>query len=210
VSADTPAEPFRILVVCTGNICRSPVAEALLRSALGRVAAASGDSGWLAIEVSSGGTMAMVGRPIEPAMAAALGATELEASGHVASQVDRDRIAGADLVLGLAREHRRDLVAMLPSASRRIFTLGEFARLLEDAADAGTIELADGATSVIAAAADAAAMRRGFAIAPDDPTVDDVIDPYGRSPDVYASSASTIQELVHRIERVLLTQVVAA
>ncbi|MBO9578332.1 MAG: low molecular weight phosphatase family protein [Microbacteriaceae bacterium] len=211
---------FRVLVVCTGNICRSPYAERLLRSALARIAAATGDARWTTdVLVTSAGTLAMVGRPIEPPMAALLDrggvAGAVLVDPHAARQLERDLVADADLVLGLAREHRREVVMVLPSASRRVFALNEFARLLDDAVASGVLagtarEAASGApAAVLEAVVDAAAMRRGFALPPDDPGADDVLDPYHRGDGAYAASAAHMIDLVQRIERGVLAGVAA-
>ena len=171
---DTDA-PFRVLVVCTGNICRSPYTERLLRVAFARIGAALGP-GWAeGVEVTSAGTHAMVGRGIEPPMAALAEAKRVPASGHTARQLDERLIDEADLVLAATRDHRRDTVRMLPRASRHVFALGEFARLLEDAAQAGAISIADPCSprAALEEIVEAAASRRGFTPAPDDPQVDD-------------------------------------
>lgn len=207
MTADPPAEPFRMLVVCTGNICRSPFAEQMLRAAFARVALATANAGWVdAVEVTSAGTVAMIGRPVEPQMSELLQAHGANPFEHAARQLEPELIAGADLVLGLAREHRRDIVTVLPAASRRVFALNEFARLLEDAVGSGSVAVqpCGSAASAMAAIADAAAMRRGFALAPDDPAIDDVADPYGYGPEAYASAAVSIAGIVDRIERGVL------
>lgn len=209
MSADPQAQPFGILVVCTGNICRSPFAELALKTALRHIGTVLGHPGWDdQVRVSGAGTIAMVGRPIEPPMAELLVRYGVEATDRdVARQLERELIAESDLVLGLSREHRRDIVTRLPSASRRVFALNEFARLLADAVDAGGFRLASetSGAQAMALAVDAAAMRRGFALAPDDLSVDDVVDPYGRGPEVYEMSAGRIVEIVAGIERSLLT-----
>ena len=200
---DPQAVPYRVLVVCTGNICRSPFAERLLRDSFARIGAALGAPAWSeAIEVSSAGTHAVIGRPIEAPMAALLAAQGSAGAVHAARQLDRDLVDGADLVLALTRHHRRDVVRLLPNASRRVFALNEFARLLVDADEAGIL---DGLPSVtpraaMAAIVEAAASRRGFAPAPDDPAEDDVIDPYGRDASVYQASAAYIAAIVGRME----------
>jgi len=222
---------YRVLVVCTGNICRSPFTAQLFAESIGRIGDAVGDaSARETVEVISAGTHALAGRPIEPAMAVFLRAYGAEAREHAARQLEADLVRDADLVLALTRDHRRDIVRMLPAASRRVFALGEFTRLLEDARAAGVLELAGvgagagagaavgtletagaepgagaaTAAAILREAAEAAAMRRGWAIAPDDPAADDVVDPYGRDDAVYRAAAEQMVEHVGRIEAAIL------
>jgi protein-tyrosine phosphatase len=208
VSAATPAEPFRILVVCTGNICRSPFAEVVLRAALARIGSALANPAWSdEVDVASAGTFAMTGNPIEPAMAERLVEYGVDADEHVARQLERDDVKGAGLLLALSREHRRDIVAMLPNASRRVFALNEFSRLVADAVAAGLLDIEPAApvAASMETIVDAAAMRRGFAIPPEDAAEDDVLDPYGLGPEAYAASSTRIGGIVADIERSILT-----
>ncbi|WP_104089035.1 hypothetical protein [Cryobacterium sp. N19] len=112
----------RILLVCTGNICRSPLAEQLLRARC--------DALGLLVEVHSAGTRAMVASPMT-AEAAALslkhGAHDTE---HAARQVTEQLVGEADLILTATRDHRREVVTLLPKATRYTFTLNQFARLV--------------------------------------------------------------------------------
>jgi len=209
VTALPQTDPYRILVVCTGNICRSPFAERLLQDAFGRIAFAASDDAWRAgVQVASAGTHAMVGNPIEPTMADQLEPYGSAGFDHVARQLERELIADADLVLALTRDHRRDIVRLLPNASRRVFALGEFVRLLEDAVAADAIEAGQSvpAPELMAAVVEGAAARRGFVPAPDDPAVDDVIDPYRRAAGVYEASAAQIAEFIGRIEAAILRE----
>ena len=115
----------RILIVCTGNICRSPLAEQLLRENLR-------NAGIDAV-VTSAGTHAMTGSAMTPEAAAL--STQYGASNtdHVARQLTEQLIADADLVLTATRDHRRDVVILLPKATRYTFTLNQFARLVAPA-----------------------------------------------------------------------------
>ena len=100
-------------------------------------------------------------------------------------------------MLGLAREHRRAVVELVPAATRRTFTLREFAHLaasvddgdLDDAAS----PLSDGsASSRLREAVVATASLRGVVEPFDSPDDADVIDPYRRSFDVYEASAAQL------------------
>lgn len=107
MTADQTPEPFRILFVCSGNTCRSPLAEAITRRALSA-------RGWDHVEVRSAGTGALDG---SPASAGALGAAErhgLDLTRHRASRLSPEAVARADLILAMAGHHlqaARDLGA---------------------------------------------------------------------------------------------------
>lgn len=173
--------PYAILCVCTGNVCRSPVAERLLAARLGPT-----------VSVASAGTLGLTGRAIEPAMAAHLAALGLGDVGFTARRLTEADVGRADLVLGLTREHRAEAVELAPSAVRRAFTLLEFARLL------GQIdpdELPDGTVADrLRTAVPLAAARRRMVTGPVD--ADDVVDPYRLAQEVYDQSFSAIRVAV--------------
>ncbi|MFA4841512.1 MAG: hypothetical protein WC580_07375, partial [Agrococcus sp.] len=123
---------FRILIVCTGNICRSPLAVQLLRA---RLAPAFPEHDTSVVEVTSAGTVAIDGHQMEPAAireAARLGAAG--AREHRARRLLPEQIERADLVIAMAREHRDAVVGPIPRARRRTFTLIELTRTLESVA----------------------------------------------------------------------------
>ncbi|TFC24397.1 hypothetical protein E3O25_14505 [Cryobacterium sp. TMT1-3] len=120
----------RILIVCTGNICRSPLAEQLLRENL---RAAGIDA-----VVSSAGTHAMIGSVMTPEAAALSSQYGASSTQHVARQLTEQLIADADLVLTATRDHRREVVTLLPKATRYTFTLNQFARLVAANPTSGT------------------------------------------------------------------------
>lgn len=111
MSAAAPT-PRRVLVICTGNICRSPMGEAFLR---GHLAA----RGLRHVSVSSAGTHAQVGRGALPAVLEASatigdGRSESELSGHLARQIDIAMARDSDLILCATSEHREHLLAWWP------------------------------------------------------------------------------------------------
>ncbi len=148
-----PGLSYTILCVCTGNICRSPAAERLLAARLGPE-----------VRVASAGTLGLVGHGIQPEMAAHLAALGVPDVGFTSRRLTAADVREADLVLGLAREHRAAAVELVPAAVRRSFTLLEFARLL---ATIGPDELPAGSVvdrlqaAVPLAAQPAPAGRRG-------------------------------------------------
>lgn len=104
----------RILVVCIGNICRSPTAEILLRHGLP------------GIQVSSAGISALVGRPMDATAQALLEEHDMDGSRHVARQLDDDMIRDADLILGMERAHIDAIVRRAPHAMGRTMLLGKW------------------------------------------------------------------------------------
>src|SRR5690349_18837538 len=118
--ASTPA---RILTVCTGNICRSPFLERALQAELDR------SWGPGAVEVSSGGTGALAGHPMEPQARALLEANGYAADGFLARHLTSPLVADADLVLTATRAHRGKAMTLHPKAVRYTFTFREFAHL---------------------------------------------------------------------------------
>ena len=96
------SEPFEILVVCLGNVCRSPLAEQVLRM---RFAELLGD-GSPAVRVSSAGARALVGRPMDEHAAAELRRLGGDPEGFAATQLTAAAAGAADLVLTATRELR--------------------------------------------------------------------------------------------------------
>jgi len=106
----------RILVVCVGNICRSPMAEALFKQAL------AGRN----VSVSSAGLGALAGHGIEPQAQAVLEAHGLDASGHRARQIIPAMVRGADLVLVMEEWQRTEVAGLDPTARGKIHLLGRW------------------------------------------------------------------------------------
>jgi protein-tyrosine phosphatase len=185
---------FHILTVCTGNICRSPLAEQLLRS---------GAAAWPQVTVSSAGTGALVDQPMPQQAARLSHEYGGDPSAHRARQLLAAQVAEADLVIAMSREHRREIVALLPRASRYTFTLRELARLLHDVAeqdlqDVAQLPAADTSARLSALVA-VAASRRGLVQPPERPEDDDVIDPYRQSDEVYRASADQLVPAVRAV-----------
>ena len=189
--------PLKVLFVCTGNICRSAIAEQAFRARY------SGES----IEFTSAGVGALVGRGM-PEQAAEI-SRQLGGvpDAHIARQITKDMIAESDLVIALSREHRSEIVRTHPRSNRYTFTLREFARVLESyAGDTQATPIprtASAAVGVFRGAIPIIASQRGFADQPASPEDDDVIDPYRRDQEVYDRSGREISDAVERITGVI-------
>jgi protein-tyrosine phosphatase len=190
-AGDPTRAPFRVLTVCTGNLHRSPLAEGLLTARLGRFATA--------FRVSSAGTAATPGEPMDPVAVALLEESGGAPSGAHARRLSTELVEAADLVLGAAAEHRDAAVRLSPVwALRRAFTLREFARLVRDDDAAGITDPVRRAAALV----EGAARRRGAAAG--QAGDDDVADPYGAAAEVARSSALRILESVERITAAVL------
>ena len=112
-----------ILVVCSGNLCRSPFAEGILRRLL------VDRFGPSAPTVSSVGTIARKGAP--PTKEALLVGSEhgLDLSEHAARRLAREHVADADLILAMTAEHRHAVARLDAQADRKTFTLKELVRV---------------------------------------------------------------------------------
>ncbi len=115
-----------LLFVCTGNTCRSPMAAALARKALGDSA------DW---KVVSAGISALNGQPVSPHSVTALRSLGLDISGHRAQMLTARMVEEADYIFGLTRGHVEGIAGVHPEAAEKLFVLRE----LED--DVGELDL---------------------------------------------------------------------
>ncbi|HST63645.1 MAG TPA: hypothetical protein VLM05_00530, partial [Mycobacteriales bacterium] len=116
---------FRVLVVCSGNVCRSPLAERLLRARLDQELGAGAGL----FTVTSAGTTAVVGAPMDPRAAAVARSLGADPDHFRARDLDAEQVIAADLVLTATRQHRGAVLRLHPAAHRYTFTLREFDRL---------------------------------------------------------------------------------
>jgi len=193
-----PVGQFRVLFVCTGNICRSAIAEQVFRARYGSEI----------VVFASAGTGALVGASM-PEQAAQI---SLQLGGnpaaHAGQQLSKEFVAAADLVIALTREHRSDVVRALPRANRYTFTLREFARLIESYESDSEAQMFPRGLNVplaemLRSAVPILAAQRGYAGGPPSPEDDDVVDPYLRSQEVYDLAGVQISDAVDRIAYVI-------
>ena len=127
---DSPeaTEKVRLLTVCTGNICRSPYAAVLLREGLE----------WArpgAFDVTSAGTHALVGRPMDEHSAERLLAKGLADDAFRARLVTPRLLGEQAAVLLMATEHKEPVLDEAPAVHRRTFTIRELAHAIDDIGD---------------------------------------------------------------------------
>ena len=190
--------PFRVLFVCTGNICRSPLAEQVFRQ-LFEVAQRSGLATF-----ESAGVYAEVGKNIHPDSAKSMTELGFTPEQHVARQLTAEQLENADLVLSATTDHRAEVARTLVKANRYSFTLPEFARIAtylasEPEAIAETMAdyLAENPVTDFKSKVAQAAAFRGYA--PPATTTDDILDPWGRGYGDYQAVAKEIQNYANTI-----------
>ncbi|MCA1711439.1 MAG: protein-tyrosine-phosphatase [Actinobacteria bacterium] len=175
---------FRVLHVCTGNICRSPMAEHLMRAGLQERLGADADL----FVVESAGTWGHTGSPMESYASSTLQRYGVDGSAFTARELVAEHVAAADLVLGATREHRAAAVVLHPRAAARTFTLREFARLTS-AVDPAALPNGDPVERA-RALVKAAAANRGL-VPPERPRDDDLDDPY-QAPETAFAACGTL------------------
>lgn len=157
-----------ILVVCTGNICRSPVGEAVLKAQL---------TG--AVTVSSAGTHAAVGQAASPEAIEYVERKLGLALDHVAQQLTKQRAEASDLIVTMTTEHRAWVARAAPRTVRRTFTLREIEQILAQLPQHGAPQ------SLGQLVLSASTLRTGVFTGNEEIGIPD---PYGGPPDAYDES----------------------
>lgn len=116
---------MQVLFVCTGNICRSPIAERLA-SAYAR------SSALIDVQFSSAGTRAVINSPMHVNAATALRSHGGDPHGFTARQLSAKIASGSDLILTMTAGHRDRVLEVAPKMVRRTFTLREAVVLLKE------------------------------------------------------------------------------
>ncbi|MDR2252588.1 MAG: hypothetical protein LBD97_01790 [Bifidobacteriaceae bacterium] len=170
--------PFAILTVCEGNISRSPAAQFLLAAALGKC-----------FTVESAGVAAdgVAGRPVDRWTRSYLSKRGVNSSAHGARQLNGALIGNAELILTMTLDQRAWVVAEVPRALRRTFTIREFARLALAVRGQNPNSLSDMVRR-------AAASRAVYPVAPGGS--DEIADPAGGLPADYEAAFEMIDRAV--------------
>jgi protein-tyrosine phosphatase len=181
-----------ILVICTGNVCRSPMAEGFLRTTLRR------RFGDLAPTVASAGTSGWEGSGAMPESVEAAEERGVDISGHVGRRLTRGDIYDADVVIAMAAEHRDAVSRAMPEAAGRTFTLKELVRLLEALPSPRGQFVADDLSERVA---EAEGLRRGGHAG--NPHDEDIVDPLGLPLESFRAIAWELDEWSARLAQSL-------
>jgi protein-tyrosine phosphatase len=172
-----------VLVLCTANRCRSPMAAALLDGELRAAGAAAA--------VRSAGFLG-AGWPAAPEAVAAMAGYGIDLGPHRSRQVTAGDVGQADLVLAAAREHLRQAIVLDPGAFPRAFTLRELVRRGSAAGPRAATETMASWLARVHAGRQRSALLGGAAS-------DDIADPMGGPPDGYRQAAAGIGQLVRAL-----------
>lgn len=181
-----------IVVVCMGNIARSPFAEALLQREASRRLGPDAP-----VWVHSVGVRGLTGHGAVEEMRSEAHTRGLDLSAHRGAAMDASALRGPDLVLTMTGSHRDSVIRLVPSAEPRTFTVKEFARLAEHVTAPQDVPVVARVRTVVQAAHE----QRPRVPGPSGP--EDVHDPYGSSTEVYRHIAEEIEDLVETIAPVL-------
>jgi protein-tyrosine phosphatase len=172
-----------VLVLCTANVCRSPMAAALLARRLATLG--------VTVPVSSAG-MLDDGRPALPEVVQVMDAYGLDVSAHRSRAARPADLAAAGLVLGMARENIRHAVVTAPEAWPRAFTVKELIRRAGHTGARAPGEPLPAWLSRVHAGRERASLLG-------DAGDDDVPDPAGGPPPGYAQAAALLDQLMDHL-----------
>ena len=172
---------FEILFVCTGNRCRSPIAEEQLRQ-LAR---------GLPVKVGSVGLLDLGSAPALPEVLEVGRSVGLDLSRHRARHLGSIELSSVDLLVGLERSHVAAAVVEAGVPYERSFTLKEIVRLLEQVPGSATqaTEPVERARALVRAAHDLRSASPGFVAG------EEIEDPFGGARSAYVEMAHTVADL---------------
>ena len=122
--SDMKGETFVVLFVCTGNTCRSPMAEGLLNSKL-----PPGIVEWTIVE--SAGTLGLSGTAPSAGAIEAAGAHGVDISGYRSTPLDAAMVDAADLIFVMEPYHKEFVLQLSPAAGEKTYLLGEFPKVAD-------------------------------------------------------------------------------
>jgi protein-tyrosine phosphatase len=188
----------RILIVCTGNVCRSPFIERLLQRQLDE----RRPGAERAVLVRSAGTGALTGSAMDARAAAQLVAHGGDPAGFRARDLTSALIAESDLVLTATRAHRGQVAAMYPKVLRQVFTFRDFADLVAGVDGLSARVRQMDSRAWLRQVTEQAAASRGLK-PPLEPAQADILDPFRREDEVFVTMAQQIVGSMPAIVRAL-------
>lgn len=185
--------PATVLIVCTGNLHRSPIAEHIFRAALT-------DTGIRDVTIRSAGTVARGGDPMPAETREVLAGRGIDGAAFRTTYLDDSAVADVDLLIGAAREHRSAAVTLRPALLNRAFTLFELGRICQDLD--GSDLVAGSADERVRELSRVAAARRTHSL-PADPAADDLPDPIGQPMSAFVQCAAAVEQAMAPVVRLL-------
>lgn len=110
---------MNILFVCTGNTCRSPMAEGLLKD--------MAEKRGIELDVTSAGTFAFDGQEVSEEAVEVMKEENIDIATHRARIIHRDLVESAHLILTMSRSHKRELLKKYDFIRDKVYTLKEYA-----------------------------------------------------------------------------------
>jgi len=187
------SQPFELVFVCSGNICRSVYAEHCLRNLI------SGSQLGSHIHVSSAGIRAVPGSPVDPQTAELFRQRFGAAISHRAREADYDCLSGEHLILSMTLEQRQWLVHRFPDLAPRVFALKEFVHVASICLESGQGSLparrADPVTVGLETLVAVASANRDVG----SDAVPDVPDPHGRAFGVHTAIIDELDAVIREL-----------
>lgn len=177
---------MHIVTVCAGNICRSPMAEYLIRHEAGQRHLTD-------ITVSSAGTLRLPERSIDPTCGGLLERHGIDATAFRSTVCSRSIISDADLVLCFTQELMSDILRDNPAAILRTFLITDFANMCDAEVAQGGPEGRTASERLASVISDAPLLR------PTLPDAEEIADPYHQEQSVYVDTYLAIAQAVERI-----------